>query len=630
MTLSDTVHDPAVTPSPTEVRLPRSVEIDRMPVLDLLELINDEDAGVPHAVRAVLPLLAGVVERAVASIGHGGRIHYFGAGTSGRFGVLDAAEVPPTYGVPSGLVVSHMAGGARAMTAAVEDAEDSEAAGRREATTSVAAGDIVFGLAASGHTPYVAGALAEARALGAHTVAVTSNPNASLAELADVHLCVATGPEVVTGSTRMKAGTAQKLVLHSFSTALMVRSGRTFSNLMIDVVPTNEKLRRRVIRLLQEASGMPEPAVVEALTTADGDTKLALVMLATGLSADAARHSLHASGGDLRATLDLARAVRRPIGPGSGYLGVDIGASGYRIVLADRSGVFAERQGETRPTIGADGLDAGSVVQQIESDLRHLRDAGIDTGVDVAAVAIAGGGFFTADSSALARDLAAALGARDVVCMSDAVAAYAGAVGLGAGAVLAAGTGAVAVASDGASAWRRVDGLGHLLGDLGSGAWIGRRALEAAAAGAAGRRPASQALAEAMRRRFGDVEHLVREIYGTAERSALLASFVPDVIAAAEDGDRLANTLLDEAADALADTLLAAARGIDGPIAAVGGLVASGSTIRARLERRLADRGMTLTPAHGSPAGGAAALALAVRDGELSQALQSQLTHHTT
>src|SRR5690606_18717148 len=188
-------------------------------------------------------------------------------------------------------------GGDDAMVAAVEDAEDDEAAGSAAAASAVGTADIVFGLAASGRTPYVAAALAKAREIGAFTVAVTSNPDAPLAAGADVHVCVETGEEVVTGSTRMKAGTAQKLVLHSFSTALMVRLGRTFSNLMIDVVPTNDKLRGRVVRLLQDASGATPDAATAALTAA-GNTKAALLMLLTGLDAETARAELVTGNGD--------------------------------------------------------------------------------------------------------------------------------------------------------------------------------------------------------------------------------------------------------------------------------------------------------------------------------------------
>jgi N-acetylmuramic acid 6-phosphate etherase len=284
---------------PTEQRLDRSMDLDQLDTLALVDLINSEDARVPGAVRAVLPELAGLVDRTVTALAAGGRVHYFGSGTSGRFGVLDAAEVPPTYGVPPTLFVAHLSGGAEAMVAAIEEAEDSEEDGAA-AAQAVTSADIAIGLSASGRTPYAGAALRTARAAGAYTVAITSNPHATIAAHADLHLYLATGPEVVTGSTRMKAGGAEKLVLTTFSTAVMVRMGRTYSNLMIDVAPINAKLRRRVIRLLTSATGVEEPAAVAALKATGGHTKQALVMLLTGVGADTARVALETSGGNAR------------------------------------------------------------------------------------------------------------------------------------------------------------------------------------------------------------------------------------------------------------------------------------------------------------------------------------------
>lgn len=289
---------------PTEQRLDRSMDLDRLDTLALVSLINSEDARVPGAVSTVLPDLAGLVDRTVTALAAGGRVHYFGSGTSGRFGVLDAAEVPPTYGVPPTLFVAHLSGGPEAMMAAIEDAEDSEEDGAA-AAGDVTGSDIAIGLSASGRTPYAGAALRAAHAAGAYTVAITSNPTATIAAHADLHLYLPTGPEVVTGSTRMKAGGAEKLVLTTFSTAVMVRMGRTYSNLMIDVAPINAKLRRRVVRLLTSASGADERAAVAALQASGGNTKQALLMLLAGADADAARTALAESDGSVR------RAVAR-------------------------------------------------------------------------------------------------------------------------------------------------------------------------------------------------------------------------------------------------------------------------------------------------------------------------------
>jgi len=262
--------------SPTELRLAASAELDALSTVEVLRLLNGEDRVAVEAVAAVLPQLAEVVDLAAERFRRGGTVHYFGAGTSGRLGVLDAAELLPTFNLEPGRVVAHIAGGADALVNAIENAEDSDAQGRVDAA-GIGPDDLVIGLAASGNTPYVGGALAVAREAGAHTVLVSSNPHAALSHLADTDLVLETGPEVLTGSTRLKAATAEKLVLNGFSTALMVAVGRTWSNLMVSVVATNEKLRRRTVRILQEAAGLEADAARDLLIAADGELKTAIV-----------------------------------------------------------------------------------------------------------------------------------------------------------------------------------------------------------------------------------------------------------------------------------------------------------------------------------------------------------------
>jgi N-acetylmuramic acid 6-phosphate etherase len=288
--------------SPTEERNPRTTDIDRLPVLELLEKINDEDAAVPAAVRRALPQVAELVSIAVDRLRAGGRVHYFGAGTSGRIGLLDAAELPPTFGVPHDLFLAHLAGGDDAVRRAQEGAEDDADQGALEAEV-VVAGDVVVGIAASGYTPYVGGALRQARSVGAYTALLSSNPSAPLAEEADTFLCVDTGPEVITGSTRMKSATAQKLTLNAFSTAVMIRTGRTWSNLMVDLVPSNAKLRGRVLNLLAQATGQDAAACEAALVACDNDAKAALVVLRTGVDPDQARAALRDAAGVVAAAL---------------------------------------------------------------------------------------------------------------------------------------------------------------------------------------------------------------------------------------------------------------------------------------------------------------------------------------
>ena len=291
-----------------------TTEIYTRSTLDILRLLNDDDAKVAPAVAGVLPELAVLVDRAVASIRAGGTVHYFGAGTSGRLAVLDAAELLPTFNAPEGLFVAHHAGGLGALLRAVENVEDDVEAGRREAE-SLRAGDLAIGLTASGRTPYVGGALARARELGAVTALVTSNPEASLARHVDHILAAETGPEVLTGSTRLKAGTAQKLILNSFSTAVMIRLGRTWSNLMVDVVATNAKLRGRVLRILQEASGASEDDARLALEQADGELKPALLSLLAGTDAATARAAIVQHDGSVAQALAALAPTTTPTTP---------------------------------------------------------------------------------------------------------------------------------------------------------------------------------------------------------------------------------------------------------------------------------------------------------------------------
>ena len=299
-----TVSEPRATPvdAPTERRHPGTADLDLLPTDELLRVINAEDELVAPAVGRALPELARAVDLAVEALSGGGTVHYFGAGTSGRLAAMDAAELPPTYGVPDGLFVAHHAGGAAALGAAQEGVEDDEASGAADAA-GLSAGDLAVGLAASGRTPYVAGALAAARAAGAATVLVSADPRSRIAREVDVHVCVETGPEVLAGSTRMKAGTAQKLVLNSLSTATLVRLGYTYSNLMVGVVAKNEKLRGRMVGILAEASGADPDAAAAVLAESGGDLRVALVRLLTGAGDAAARAALDRARGVVRRAL---------------------------------------------------------------------------------------------------------------------------------------------------------------------------------------------------------------------------------------------------------------------------------------------------------------------------------------
>jgi N-acetylmuramic acid 6-phosphate etherase len=288
----------------TEQRNSRSRGLDRKPALEILRVLNHEDAGVARAVRRELPKIAKAVDAIVNAFRSGGRLIYVGAGTSGRLAVLDAAECPPTFGTHPRMVQAIIAGGARALRRAVEGAEDSAPNGQRDLRRArLSRNDVVAGISASGTTPYVLGALRFARRRGATTVAVTSDRRSALAREADISIAPDTGSEAVSGSTRLKAGTAQKMVLNMLSTASMARIGRVYENWMIHVALTNGKLRRRGIQILQEAAGVRASAAEHALRQSGHDLAAAMVMLKTGSSARDARRWLRLTRGDVRLAL---------------------------------------------------------------------------------------------------------------------------------------------------------------------------------------------------------------------------------------------------------------------------------------------------------------------------------------
>jgi N-acetylmuramic acid 6-phosphate etherase len=288
----------------TEKRNAASKKLDRMTAREIVQLMNREDRKVAVAVGRVSGAIARAADAIVGAIRKGGRLIYVGAGSSGRMGVLDAAECPPTFGTSPKLVVALIAGGRRAITRAVEGAEDSERDGARDLRAKkLTRRDVVVGIAASGTTPYVVGALRYARARGAMTVAVTSNLRMPVGRVAKIVIAPEVGPEVLTGSTRLKAGTSQKMVLNMLSTAVMARLGHVYENLMIDMLLTNEKLAERAVRILMEASSTSVSAAEQALRTGGHDLRVGLVMLKRRVGAGEAKRLISRAGGDLRKAL---------------------------------------------------------------------------------------------------------------------------------------------------------------------------------------------------------------------------------------------------------------------------------------------------------------------------------------
>lgn len=285
----------------TEQDNPVSVNIDQMTALEAVSLINREDAKVAAAVRVALPQIAAAVELIAEALATGGRLFYLGAGTSGRLGVLDAVECVPTFSVSPELVQGIIAGGVDALTASIEGAEDLPAKARDDLTTrGLTSADVVCGIAASGRTPYVIGGLAQAKCMGAKTIAIACNLNSRIGEIADISISVDVGPEIIAGSTRLKAGTAQKMILNMLSTAVMVQLGKVYGNLMVDVKVSNQKLAERACRLVMRLADTDDERARELLALANNDVKAAVVMARLGFEFDEASRILGEAKGKLR------------------------------------------------------------------------------------------------------------------------------------------------------------------------------------------------------------------------------------------------------------------------------------------------------------------------------------------
>ena len=288
----------------TEQRNPNSKHVDSLSALEIVQLMNEEDKQVPLAIEKCLPQIAQAVECIVAAFQQGGRLVYIGAGTSGRLGVLDASECPPTFGVSSEMVKGIIAGGERALRHPIEGAEDSKAQAVVDLQTiQFSSKDVLVGIAASGRTPYVIGALEYAKSLGSVTVSIASNPNSAMANIVDIAIDTVVGPEVLTGSSRLKSGTAQKLVLNMLTTASMILMGKCYQNLMVDVQASNEKLKARAIRIVMQATDCDKALAEETLKQADQNAKLAIMMILSGLDRAQAEALLEKHQGKLQLAL---------------------------------------------------------------------------------------------------------------------------------------------------------------------------------------------------------------------------------------------------------------------------------------------------------------------------------------
>jgi N-acetylmuramic acid 6-phosphate etherase len=543
----------------TEARNPASTNLDELTPLELVHLMNAEDAQIAAAVATQVEAIARGIEVIAARLQGGGRLVYIGAGTSGRLGVLDASECPPTFNAPPGQVVGVIAGGHKALTQAVEGAEDHpEFAAQDLAALNVTARDVVVGIATSGRTPYVLGGMHYARGVGAYTIGFSCSPDSELHAAVDLPITVAVGPEVLSGSTRLKAGTATKLVLNMLSTGVMVRLGKTYGNLMVDLRASNNKLRARTNRIVRHLTGVDAETADRLLAECGGELKTALVARMASVTPAEARQRLHEHAGQVRRALGGIGAERHHADL---LLGIDGGGTHTVAMLARTTGAgwTVLGCGKAGPSnihaLGATRAQAALA----EAIQRAFSAAGLPVGpVARACLGLAGAGR-AAEQQAF-RDWAARVHLAEHVEITSDVALLPACSPAGWGLAIVAGTGSIAfgATSDGHSA--RAGGWGSLLGDEGSGYAITVAALRAVMAAADGRAPATL-LAERFLHRLElhRPDDLVAAVHGRLDRPAI-AALATLVFEAANNGDAVACNVVDAAARDLANTALAVAR----------------------------------------------------------------------
>jgi N-acetylmuramic acid 6-phosphate etherase len=583
----------------TEARNPSSTGLDELTALEIVRLMSAEDATVAPAVAAQAEPIARAIDLIADRLRRGGRLVYAGAGTSGRLGVLDATECPPTFSSPPGQVIGVIAGGPRALTQAVEGAEDHpEFAERDLAAIGLAATDVLVGIATSGRTPYVLGAVAHARRQGAATVGLSCNPDSEVAAAADLAITVVVGPEVLSGSTRLKAGTATKLVLNMLSTGAMVRLGKTFGNLMVDLRATNAKLRARTNRIVRQLTGLSADEADALLRRCDGELKTALVAQLANLPPDEARTRLQETGGQVRRALAAPPAA---VAAHDLLLGVDGGGSRTVALLARLDGVVIGR-GEAGPS-NPQAVGVEAALRAIDVAVgRAFTVAGRPRG-EVAAACLGLAGVGRPDDERPIREWAERHRLASVVeVTSDVSLLLAAGTPDGWGVALVAGTGSIALARDRDGRTARAGGWGHLLDDAGSGYALALAGLRAVVRAADGRGPAT-ALSERLLERLGlsRPQELVGAVYrGGLDRTAL-AALAPLVLDAAEAGDTVAADLVEQGASELALMTAAAARplslgGDPVPLALAGGLLLGSDGYRGQLLRALERVGFRADP----------------------------------
>lgn len=608
----------------TEARNPASARLDELQSVEIVELMNREDAAIPAAVAAIKRELARAIDVVADRLAKGGRLIYVGAGTSGRLGVLDASECPPTFQSPQGQIVGIIAGGRGAMFEAVEGAEDSAEQGLADLIElNVSKNDVVCGIATSGRTPYVIGAVKFARALGAFTMGVACTPEAELSAEVDLPLVPVVGPEVLTGSTRLKAGTATKLVLNTITTGAMVRLGKSFGNLMVDLKATNVKLKARANRIVRTITGLTQPDAESLLSRCAGDVKTSLVAHLCKLGADDARKRLAASGGRVKlalgdATQKAMAPVDRPKRPDL-VLGIDGGGTTTIGLLANRETGEVLGRGSAGPSnIQAVGVETG--LKSLDDCVDRAFAAANLPRATVAAACLGLAGIDRQEGLDVIHGWAARVAlADDVTVANDATLLLAAGTPEGWGLAVIAGTGSIAFVKDEKGTVGRCGGWGYTLGDEGSAYFVALTALKAACRAHDKVGPPTVLLDRFVKAMAVDgPPDFIPAVYrGAWDRSAI-AGLAPMVLDAAAEGDAVALAVVNEQSSELAKTAAGAVRNhglaANGfPVALAGGVLLHSETYRTRFLETLHSLGLAPGPVALVPDPAAGAVVLARR-----------------
>ena len=588
----------------TESRNPASEEIDRLTSIEIARLMNAEDAKATAAVGRVVEHIASAIDVVAERLRNGGRLVYIGAGTSGRLGVLDASECPPTFNTKPWQVVGLIAGGYEALTRSIEGAEDiPENAVQDLKSVDLSDKDVILGIATSGRTPYVVAGLAYAGQIGAFAIGLSCNEDSELSKVSQLTIAPVVGPEVVSGSTRLKAGTATKMILNTITTGAMVRLGKTYGNLMVDLQTTNQKLAERSRRIVTTLAGVSEPEAERLLERCGGDAKTAIVSHLRSVESEEARHLLAESGGQLRTAIEPAAALatHRPNGLATTsrqsakglVLGVDGGGSKTTAYLAPLGATETEPigAGEAGPS---NPNSAGW--QRAMDNLEYAIDRAFSTAdiprgpVASACLALAGAGRESDQQRIVEWAHRRSIG-KCLHVTHDGEPILAAGTPDCVGVAVVAGTGSFACGRNANGQWARSGGWGHLMGDEGSAYSVARKGLEAAARALDGRGPKTT-LADALFEAIGvkDRPGMVQAVYGRQSDRRWLASLTKVVVATADAGDHVAIAIMNEAAAELAQLCRAVADQLgDGqsnsqfPIVLAGGLLVHATFLRDRL-----------------------------------------------